>query len=94
MGGSHTLFWKNFIAIISEVVRGIFLSTPKLHTRKISLCLLTEKGSISGACFIKQVYQISQTYFSNSDSFSLDLFSESKITITQAQSLWQLMLRN
>ncbi len=43
----------------------------------------------SGGWFIKQVYQISQAYFSNSDLFSLDLVSESKITIDQAQSLWQ-----
>ncbi len=44
--------------------------------------------------FIQLVYQISQAYFSNSDLFSLDLVSESKITIAQAQSLWQLMLAN
>ncbi len=48
----------------------------------------------AGGCFIKLVYQISQAYFSNSDLFSLDLVSESKITIAQAQSLWQLMLAN
>jgi len=29
-----THYFGNFIAIISEVVRGIFLSTPKLHPRK------------------------------------------------------------
>ncbi len=47
-----------------------------------------------GGCFIKLVYQISQAYFSNSDLFSLDLVPESKITIAQAQSLWQIMLAN
>ncbi len=51
-------------------------------------------GGPPGACSIKQVFQISQAYFSNSDLFSLDLVSESKITIAQAQSLWQLMLAN
>ncbi len=34
-----------------------------------------------GGFFIKQVYQIRQAYFSNSDLFSLDLVSESKIPI-------------
>ncbi len=37
---------------------------------------------------------ISQAYFSNSDLLSLDLVSESRITIAQPQSLWQFILLN
>ncbi len=40
------------------------------------------------------LYQINQAYFSYSDLLSLDLVSESKFIIAQAQSLWRLMLRN
>ncbi len=53
----------------------------------LNLWLIFQVDILDGGCFIKLVYQISQAYFSNSDLFSLDLVSESKITIAQAQSL-------
>ncbi len=79
-------YWDNYFLFFK-----VTNNTGRLFGCLFVLCLCL---FVPGGCFIRQVYQISQVYFSNSDLFSLDLVSESKITIAQAQSLWQLMLRN